>query len=96
MLLVQDVGQSYILNLVINMAKNKEHFYIGKGINDPHPYLYYGEKPPIIFNGKITGIIQGCVFIGSFQENPIADSIEDNEIIKVYIRKQTIKNKKNE
>ena len=78
------------------MAKNKKYFYVGKGIKDPHPYLYYGEKSPIIFNERITSISQGCEFVGSFQDNPIANSVKDNEIIKVYIRKETIKTNKDE
>ena len=76
------------------MAKLKKHFYAGKGIKDEHPYLYYGEKPPIILNNTVNGACTDCVFIGSFQDNPIGDSIKDNEIIKIYIRKETIKNKK--
>jgi hypothetical protein len=76
------------------MAKLKKNFYIGKGTKDEHPYLYYGEKPPIILNDRVNGACRGCAFIGSFQGNPIGDSIKDNEIIKIYIRKETIKNKK--
>ena len=78
------------------MVKLKKNFYIGKGVKDKHPYIYYGEKPPIILNDKINGSVSNCTFICSFQNNPIADSIEDNTVIKIYIRKETIKNKKNE
>lgn len=73
------------------MAKLKKNFYIGKGIKDEHPYLYYGEKPPIILNNRVNGSISNCAFIGSFQDNPLADSIKDNEIIKIYIRKESSK-----
>ena len=74
------------------MPRLKKNFYIGKGTKDEHPYLYYGEKPPIILNNRINGSASGCTFIGSFQDNPIANSFEDNEIIKVYIRKESSKN----
>lgn len=70
------------------MTKPKKNFYIGRGIKDEHPYLYYGEKSPIIVNDRINGSISNCTFIGSFQDNPIADSIKDNEVIEVYIRKK--------
>lgn len=78
------------------MAKNTKYFYVGKGIKDEHPYLYYGENPPIILNNKVNGSISHCTFVGSFQDNPIANSLEDNTVIKIYIRTETIKNKKNE
>lgn len=79
------------------MPKNKENFYIAKGENDEHPWLYYGEEPPKISNsGKSNGYMSNCTLIGSFTDNPIADSLKDNEIIKIYIRKEIIKNKKNE
>lgn len=78
------------------MTKLKKNFYVGKGIKDEHPYLYYGEKPPIILNNRVNGSVSQCIFVGSFQDNPIANSIEDNTVIKIYIRKETIKNKKNE
>lgn len=73
------------------MANLKKNFYIGKGTKDEHPYLYYGENPPIILNDKVNGSASKCTFIGSFQDNPIADSLEDNTVIKIYIRKETIK-----
>ena len=60
------------------MAKNKENFYLAKGENDPHPWLYYGEKPPIIMNKLSHG--GDCQLIGSFCDNHIADSIKDNEV----------------
>lgn len=71
------------------MAKNndKKHFYVGKGSQDPHPYMYYGTQPPIFSNNRICST-DFCKFIGSFQENPIANSIEDDTIVKIYIRKE--------
>lgn len=76
------------------MAKNKENFYIAKGENDTYPWLFYGEQPPIINNqGECTYCSVKCRLIGSFTNNNIADSIKDNEIVKVYIRKEIKKNK---
>lgn len=69
---------------------DKKYFYVGKGAEDPHPYMYYGTEPPIFINDKINST-SDCIFIGSFQENPIADSIKDGEIVKIYIRKENKK-----
>lgn len=68
----------------------KNYFYVGKGIYDYNPYIYYGTEPPVFINGKICGT-PNCNFVGSFQDNPIADSIKDNEIIKIHIRKENKK-----
>ena len=95
MLPVLGVGQNYILNLVINMAKRKNNFYIGKGKEDSKPWLFYGSTPPCFVNDEICASY-GCKLVSSFTDNPIADSIKDNEIIKVYIRKETIKTNKDE
>ena len=74
------------------MAKNKENFYLAKGENDTCSWLFYGEKPPIISNqGECTSGSVKCRLIGLFTNNRIADSIKDNEIVKVYIRKETKK-----
>lgn len=73
------------------MTKNKENFYLAKGEDDLHPWLYYGEEPPIIRDKTSNGGV--CQLIGSFCDNPIADSIKDNEIVKIYIKKETKKNK---
>lgn len=79
------------------MDKNKEHFYLVKGENDSNPWLYYGKEPPVITgSGTSNGYMSDCILVGSFCDNPIAKSLKDNEIIKLYIRKETIKNKKNE
>ena len=76
------------------MATIKKHFYVAKGENDTHPWLYYGEEAPRITNfGESTSAVNQCTLIGSFTDNPIADSIKDNEIVKIYIRKETKKNK---
>lgn len=69
---------------------NKKYFYIGKGIRDYCPYMYYGTEPPIFVDGQICST-PNCVFVGSFQDNPIADSIKDEEIIKIYVRKENKK-----
>lgn len=76
------------------MATIKKHFYVAKGENDAYPWLFYGEEPPIITkNGNCSSGNNKCLFMGGFRFNPIADSIKDNEVIKVYIRKETKKNK---
>lgn len=96
MLLVQDVGQNYILNLEINMAKLKNNFYIGKGKDDNHAWLFYGIHKPTIENDLVSWDSRFTKLIGQFNDNPIGDSLEDNTVIKIIIRKETIKNKKNE
>lgn len=74
------------------MAKNKENFYVAKGEKDTHPWLYYGEEAPVIDDyGTSTACKSKCKLIGSFDNNVIADSVKDNEIIKIYIRKETKK-----
>lgn len=83
---VVDVEINYILNLVINMAKNKEYFYVGKGKNDTKPWLFYGSTSPRFINDEIC-TTEDCKLIGQFTDNPIAESIEDNTVIKIYIRK---------
>lgn len=76
------------------MATIKKYFYIAKGENDTQPWLCYGEEAPIIDSkGGATTVGLNCEFIGLFRNNPIADSIKDNEIVKIYIRKETKKNK---
>ena len=76
------------------MATIKKHFYVAKGENDKHPWMYYGEKPPTITeDGKSFCAGNDCIIVGGFEDNPIADSIKDNEIVKIYIRKETKKNK---
>lgn len=76
------------------MATIKKHFYVAKGENDAYPWMFYGEEPPIISNqGECTSGSVKCRLIGSFTDSPIADSIKDNEVIKIYIRKETKKNK---
>lgn len=70
------------------MAKN--NFYVAKGKNDKHPWLFYGEKPPMFLNEECCHSSK-CTLIGSFTDNPIANSIEDNTYIKIYIRKETKK-----
>ena len=75
-------------------TKIKKHFYVAKGENDAYPWMFYGEEPPIIAeDGKCTSGGNNCHLMGGFCFNPIADSIKDNEVIKVYIRKETKKNK---
>lgn len=72
----------------------KKYFYLAKGENDSNPWVFYGEEPPkISINGNSTSIHSNCDIVGPFTANPIADSIKDNEIIKIYIRKETKKNK---
>ena len=76
------------------MSKNKENFYIAKGTNEHYACLFYGEEPPVINReGKATSTESKCNFVGLFERCPLADSIKDREIIKVYIRKETKKNK---
>lgn len=77
------------------MSKNKEHFYLGKGKSDTKPWLFYGSTPPRFISDEICGS-EDCKLIGQFTDNPIAESIEYDTVIKIYIRKETIKNKKNE
>lgn len=56
--------------------------------------MYYGENPPrITEDGRSTSSSGECILVGGFEGNPIADSIQDNEIVKIYIRKETKKNK---
>lgn len=69
---------------------SKNYFYVGKGLRDSNPYIYYGTEPPVFMHDRICGTFN-CMFVGSFQDNPIADSIKDNEIIKIYIRKENKK-----
>lgn len=71
-------------------TKNKCNFYIAKGIDDYCPYMYYGTEPPIFIDDK-TCSTPNCTFVGSFQDNPIADSIKNGEIIKIYIRRENKK-----
>lgn len=74
------------------MATIKKHFYVAKGENDTNPKLYYGEEPPkIIDAGFVASLSNKCIYVGPFLDNPIADSIQDNEIVKIYIRKETKK-----
>ena len=76
------------------MATVKKYFYLAKGENDDHPWMFYGEEPPrITDDGFSTSVDTKCVLISSFIDNPIAYSIKDNEIVKLYIRKETKKNK---
>ena len=70
-------------------TKNKCNFYIGKG-DDGHPWLYYGEEPPIIINGQLC-CTQKNALVGTFWRNKLGDSLAGGEIIEVSIRK---KNKK--
>ena len=69
------------------MSKNKEYFYVGKGKNDTKPWLFYGSTPPFFINNEICET-EHCILIGQFTNNPIAESIEDNTVIKIYIRKE--------
>ena len=74
------------------MAKNKENFYIAKGANERYACLFYGEEPPVINRqGKATCAESECNFVGLFESCPLAYSIKDGEIIKVYIRKSISK-----
>ena len=76
------------------MAKLKKNFYIGKGESDTKPWLFYGFSSPCFIHGCICPT-DGCTLISQFTDNPIADSIKNNEVIKIYIRRETIKvNKK--
>ena len=75
------------------MAKNKEYFYVAKGKYDEQPWLFYGTKPPYINNTDKVTWHDNTKLVGGFTDNPIIDSLKDNEVIKVYIRVQTIKKK---
>lgn len=68
------------------MAKNSKNFYIAKGKEDNKPWLFYGSTSPCILNDMVCQT-EHCILIGQFSDNPIADSIKDNTIIKLYIRK---------
>lgn len=89
MLRVVDVEINYILNLVINMAKLKKNFYIGKGKDDDHCWLFYGIHMPTIVNDKVSWDSRFTKLIGQFSDNPIAESLEDNTVIKIYVRKES-------
>lgn len=76
------------------MAKLKKNFYIGKGKDDESCWLFYGTHAPTIINNKISWDSRFTKLIGHFTDNPIGESLEDNNVIKIYIRKETSKNKK--
>ena len=78
------------------MAKLKKNFYIGKGKDDESCWLFYGVHKPTIKNNRVSWDSRFTTLIGHFVDNPIADSLKDNEVIKIYIKKEKIKNKKNE
>lgn len=78
------------------MAKLKNNFYIGKGKDDEHAWLFYGKHAPKIIDDKIHWDSRFTKLIGHFNDNPIGDSLEDNTVIKIIIKKETTKNKKNE
>lgn len=74
------------------MAKNKENFYLAKGPNEYYACLFYGEEPPVINRaGEATCTESKCNFVGLFEMCPLADSIKNGEIIKIYIRKSISK-----
>lgn len=77
------------------MDKIKKSFYVGKGKNDKEAWLFYGSKPPYILNDSVHWDVPECVLIGSFGDNPIGNTLKHNTIIKVCIRKETIKSAKN-
>lgn len=78
------------------MAKLKKNFYIGKAKDDDYCWLFYDTHKPTIENDLVSWDKKFTKLIGQLNDNPIGDSIEDNIVIKIYIRKETIKNKKNE
>lgn len=78
------------------MSKKRKYFYIGKGASDKYPWLFYGEEPPYIDDNNEIMWNDSTKLVGRFDDNPIGDSLKDNEVIKIYIKKETIKNKKNE
>lgn len=73
------------------MSKKRKYFYIGKGESDKYPWLFYGEEPPYIDKNNELTWSGSTRLVGGFSDNPIADSIEPGTIIKIYIRKETIK-----
>lgn len=76
------------------MAKRKSNFYIGKGKDDEHAWLFYGKHKPTIENDSVSWDSRFTKLIGQFVDNPIAESLEDNTVIKIIIKKETTKNKK--
>ena len=75
------------------MAKLKENFYIGRGKDDEHTWLFYGKHAPKIVNDKVSWDSKFTKLIGHFTDNPIGESLEDNTVIKIYIRKEISKDK---
>lgn len=76
------------------MAKLKNNFYIGKGKDDDHAWLFYGIHKPTIDDNRVSWDSRFTKLIGQFVDNPIAESLEDNTVIKIIIKKETTKNKK--
>lgn len=76
------------------MARLKNNFYIGKGKDDEHAWLFYGMHKPTIENDSVSWDSRFTKLIGQFVDNPIAESLEDNTVIKIIIKKETTKNKK--
>ena len=76
------------------MPTVKKHYYLAKGESDTYPRLYFGEEPPIITTtGFSLSNGNKCRFVGIFNNGFISNSLKDNEIIKIYIRTETKKNK---
>ena len=73
------------------MAKLKNSFYIGKGKDDDHCWLFYGMHKPTIVNDKISWDSKYTKLIGHFVDNPISESLEDNTVIKIIIRRESSK-----
>ena len=76
------------------MAKPKKNFYIGKGKDDESCWLFYGTHEPTIENNKVSWDSEFTTLIGHFVDNPISDSLEDNTVIKIIIRKESSKKTK--
>lgn len=73
------------------MTKLKKNFYIGKGKDDESCWLFYGTHKPTIENNRVSWNSSFTTLIGHFVDNPIADSLEDNTVIKIYVRKESSK-----
>lgn len=73
------------------MAKLKKNFYIGKGKEDEHTWLFYGIHAPTIVNNKVSWDSRFTKLIGQFSDNPIGESLEDNTVIKIIIRRESSK-----
>ena len=73
------------------MPRLKKNFYIGKGKEDDSCWLFYGIHKPTIENNRVSWDSKFTTLIGHFVDNPIADSLEDNTVMKIIIRKESSK-----